>query len=96
METLAETLKDPLHVAPLLHGDHTSVVFLVDPHQEGFLIVVPGIDRHLIIIFCRNIEANVFGLLIYMYVTTKSFGLNEAFEEISTMRINKTVGDTEI
>ncbi len=62
LETPAEKLKDPLHIAPLLHGDHTSVVFLVDPHQEGFLIVVPGIDRHLIIILCRNIEANIFGL----------------------------------
>lgn len=42
MEALAEALKDPLHVAPFLHGDHPSVVLLVNPHQERLLIIVPG------------------------------------------------------
>lgn len=40
-EALTETLKDPLHVAPFLHGDHPSVVLLINPHQECLLIVMP-------------------------------------------------------
>lgn len=31
-ESSAEPLKHPFHVATLLHGDDTGVVFLIDPY----------------------------------------------------------------
>ena len=40
-ESPAESLKHPLHVASLLHGDDPGVVLLVDPDQEVLLVVVP-------------------------------------------------------
>lgn len=41
-ESSAEPLKYSLHVASFLHGDDPGVVLLVDPDQEGLLVVVPG------------------------------------------------------
>lgn len=40
-ESSAESLKHSLHVASFLHGDDPGVVLLIDPDQEGLLIVVP-------------------------------------------------------
>lgn len=40
-EPSAESLKDSLHVASLLHGDDPGVVLLIHPDQEGLLVVVP-------------------------------------------------------
>lgn len=40
-ESSAEPLKHPLHVASLLHRNDSGVVLLVDPDQEGLLIIVP-------------------------------------------------------
>lgn len=37
----AEPLKDSLHVASFLHGDDAGVILLIDPNEEGFLMVVP-------------------------------------------------------
>lgn len=42
LQATAEPLKDPLHVATLLHGDDAGMVLLVHPHQEALLVVVPG------------------------------------------------------
>lgn len=44
-ESPAEPLKHPLHVATFLHGDDPGVVLLVDPDQEGLLVVVPEENR---------------------------------------------------
>lgn len=41
-ESSAEPLEHSLHVASFLHGDDPGVVLLVDPDQEGLLVVVPG------------------------------------------------------
>lgn len=41
-EAIAESGEHLLHVAPLLHGDDPKVVLLVDPHQEGLIVIVPG------------------------------------------------------
>lgn len=41
-ESPAEPLKHPLHVTAFFHGDDAGVVFLIDPYQESFLIVVPA------------------------------------------------------
>lgn len=41
LETAAESLEHSLHVATLLHGDDSGVIFLINPDQEGLLIVVP-------------------------------------------------------
>lgn len=41
LQAPTETLEDTLHVATLLHGDDACVVLLIDPDQEGLLIVVP-------------------------------------------------------
>lgn len=41
-EASAESGEHFLHVAPLLHGDDPQVVLLVDPYQEGLIVVVPG------------------------------------------------------
>ena len=40
-ESSAEPLEHSLHVASLLHGDDPGMVLLIDPNQEGLLIVVP-------------------------------------------------------
>ena len=32
--------KDCTHVASFLHGDDAKLVFFIDPHQEGFVVVV--------------------------------------------------------
>lgn len=45
LQAPAEPLKDALHVTTLLHGDDARVVLLVDPDQEGLLIVVPGTEQ---------------------------------------------------
>lgn len=44
-ESSAEPLKHSLHVATFLHGDDPGVVLLVDPDQEGLLVVVPEENR---------------------------------------------------
>lgn len=41
-EAIAEAGEHLLHVASLLHGDDPQVVLLVDPHQEGLIVIVPG------------------------------------------------------
>lgn len=41
-EAIAEPGEHLLHVAPLLHGDDPQVVLLIDPHQEGLIVIVPG------------------------------------------------------
>ena len=41
-EAVAEAREHRLHVAPLLHGDDPQVVLLVNPHQEGLTVIVPG------------------------------------------------------
>lgn len=38
----AEASEHLPHVAPLLHADDPQVVLLVDPHQEGLVVVVPA------------------------------------------------------
>lgn len=40
-QSTAEPLKDTLHVATLLHGDHPGVVLLINPNEKCLLIVVP-------------------------------------------------------
>ena len=37
----AETLEDSFHVAVLLHGDDTTMILLVDPDQEGLVVIMP-------------------------------------------------------
>lgn len=44
LQANAETPEDLLHVAALLHGDDTQVILLVDPDQEGLVVVVPGLQ----------------------------------------------------
>lgn len=41
LKTGAETLEDLPHVSTLLHGDDTQVILLIDPDQEGLVVVVP-------------------------------------------------------
>lgn len=41
----AEAAENLLHVAPLLHGDDSEVVFLVHPHQEALVVIVPRVGR---------------------------------------------------
>lgn len=41
LQAHAEAAENLLHVASLLHGDHTEVVLLVHPHQEAFVVIVP-------------------------------------------------------
>ena len=41
-EATAEPGEHLLHVAPLLHGDDPQVVLLVDPHQKGLAVIMPG------------------------------------------------------
>lgn len=45
LESPAESLEHPLHVASLLHGDDSGVVLLIYPDQEGFVVVVPEENR---------------------------------------------------
>ena len=40
-ETIAESSEDISHVPSFLHGDDSSVVFLVHPDQEVLLLIVP-------------------------------------------------------
>ena len=47
-ETLAEATEHLLDVPTLLHGDDAQMIFLIHPHKEGLLIVVPEIDQHYI------------------------------------------------
>lgn len=44
-EAGAEACEHLAHVASLLHADDTQVVLLVDPHQEGLVVVVPAGER---------------------------------------------------
>lgn len=44
-ESAAEPVKDPLHVATLLHGDDAGVVLLIDPDEERLLVVVPEVTE---------------------------------------------------
>merc|ERR1719290_637067 len=39
--TASKAAEDSLHVAALLHGDDTDVIFFVHPHKEVLLVVVP-------------------------------------------------------
>lgn len=41
LQASAEAFEDLLHVASELHGDHTQVILLVHPDQEGLVVVVP-------------------------------------------------------
>lgn len=41
-QTGAEASENLPHVASLLHADDPQVVLLVDPHQEGLVVVVPA------------------------------------------------------
>ena len=50
LEAGTEALEGPGHVPSLLHGDHPTVVLLVNPHQEVLLVIVPEI-----IMICMNI-----------------------------------------
>lgn len=45
-ESGTEAFKHFLHVATLLHRDHTQVVLLIHPNQECLVIVVPSDRRH--------------------------------------------------
>ena len=40
LDATGKSLKDSLYVSALLHGDDPQLVLLVDPDQEGFLLVV--------------------------------------------------------
>jgi hypothetical protein len=40
-ESIAESVKDFLNVATLLHGNDTSMILLVNPDEEVLLVVVP-------------------------------------------------------
>ena len=40
LDAAGQPLEDPLDVAALLHGDDAELVLLVDPHQEGLVLVV--------------------------------------------------------
>ena len=42
LQANTETPEDLPHVAALLHGDDTQVVLLIDPDQEGLVVIVPG------------------------------------------------------
>ena len=39
-DATSQTIKHSLHISTLLHGDDPQLVLLVDPHQEGLLLVV--------------------------------------------------------
>jgi hypothetical protein len=43
-KALAEPGEYFLHVSSLFHGDDAAVILLVNPDQEGLLVVVPGVD----------------------------------------------------
>ena len=45
IQAFAEAFKDAFHVASFLHGDKTSVILLVDPDQEGLVVIVPVRDE---------------------------------------------------
>lgn len=55
-EAIAEASEHLLHVAPFLHGDDPQVVFLVDPHQEGLIVIVPrgGAQSSLLGLWSQN------------------------------------------
>jgi len=40
LDTLGKSFKDSSDISTLLHGDDTELIFLVDPDQEGLLVVV--------------------------------------------------------
>ena len=40
LDSPGKSLKDPLHIATLLHGNDPQLVLLVHPHEEGLLLVV--------------------------------------------------------
>lgn len=42
LQANAEAPEDLPHVATFLHGDDTQVILLIDPHQEGLVVIVPG------------------------------------------------------
>lgn len=41
-ESGTEAVEDLLHVSSFLHGDHTQMILLIHPHQEGLVVVVPS------------------------------------------------------
>jgi hypothetical protein len=45
LEAIAESGEDCLHVAVLLHGNDSEVIFFVDPNEEVLLIIVPDTSR---------------------------------------------------
>ena len=42
LKPVTESCKDLVHVPTLLHGDNSSVVFLVHPYQECLAVIVPN------------------------------------------------------
>ena len=45
VESFTEAAKDLLHVAVALHGDDAEVIFLVHPHEEVLLFIMPDAAR---------------------------------------------------
>ena len=41
LEALTEPLEHTLDIASFFHGNDTGVVFLIHPHQEVLLVIVP-------------------------------------------------------
>jgi len=40
LDTLGKSFKDSSDISTLLHGDDTELIFLVDPDEEGLLVIV--------------------------------------------------------
>merc|ERR1712142_1067397 len=40
LDTLGKSLKDPLDITTILHGDDSKLVLFIDPDEEGLLVIM--------------------------------------------------------